>query len=227
MRVLMFGPPGAGKGTQANLLVERYDLRHISTGNILREVIASGSEIGKIAKEYIDLGKLVPDEMIRVLAEEAMIQADYDHFILDGYPRTVDQAEWLTEFNRQYNIELDVIASLKVPDEVIVGRLSKRRVHKLTGENYHLDYRPPPADLDPDLIIQRPDDRAEAVRKRLLIYHEQTKPVEEFFIDHPHYLCIDGSQPMEAIHGLIAEQMLKSEPSAEPVPSESRTEPDR
>ena len=224
MRVLMFGPPGAGKGTQAQLLVRRFRLRHISTGNMLRDVIEAGTEIGKIARSYIDQGKLVPNEMIRKMAEEAVEQAGYDHFILDGYPRTVEQAEWLTEFMRAHDIELDVIASLKVPDDVIVDRLSKRRVHKVTGENYHLDYNPPPADVDPSLIIQRPDDRAEAVRKRLLIYHEQTKPVEEFYVDHPNYLCIDGTQPMETVHALIAERLL-DEPSTEPIQASSN--PDR
>ncbi len=208
MRVLLFGPPGAGKGTQASLLVKKYQLSHISTGNILREVIASGSDMGMIAKSYIDHGKLVPDAMIRTLTEEAIEQAGYNRFILDGYPRTVEQAQWLKLFLDNHDIDLSVIVSLKVPDEVIVSRLSKRRVHKITKENYHLDFNPPPQDIDPDLLTQRPDDRAEAIRKRLGIYHMKTKPVEDFYTDHPNYLKIDGTKSLEDVQAAIATHMM-------------------
>ena len=207
MRVLMFGPPGAGKGTQASLLVKQYHLTHISTGNMLRDVIESDSEMGHIAKSFIDQGKLVPNEMIRELTEDAIGHAGFDQFILDGYPRTVDQAKWLKLFLDKNNIDFSVIVSLKVPDEVIVGRLSQRRVHKITKENYHLDFNPPPVDIDPDLLIQRPDDRAEAIRKRLSVYHKQTKPVEDFYTDDPHYLPIDGTQSLEIVKQIIAEKM--------------------
>ena len=219
MRILMFGPPGAGKGTQAKMLVDRFNLHHISTGNMLREVIKAGTEFGRIAKQYIDQGRLVPNDMIRVLAEEAITEANLDQFILDGYPRTVEQAEWLAGFMEEHDIDLSVIASLKVPDEVIVDRLSKRRVHKITGENYHLDYKPPPPDVDPELIEQRPDDRAEAVRRRLRIYHNQTKPVEDFYVNHPKYLSIDGTQPMDVVHDTITEQLRADDMPAVSVPS--------
>ena len=207
MRVLMFGPPGAGKGTQASLLVKHYHLTHISTGNMLREVIDSDSEKGRIAKGYIDQGKLVPNEMIRDLTEDAIEDAGFDQFILDGYPRTVEQAKWLKTFMDNHDIDLSVIVSLKVPDEVIVERLSKRRVHKITKENYHLDFNPPPPDIDPDLLMQRPDDRADAIRKRLSVYHKQTKPVEDFYVNHPHYLRIDGTQSLEQVQNIIAEKV--------------------
>ncbi len=207
MRVLMFGPPGAGKGTQASLLVKQYRLTHISTGNMLRDVIESDSETGRIAKSFIDQGKLVPNEMIREMTEHAIEDAGYNRFILDGYPRTVEQAKWLKDFLANHNIDLSVIVSLKVPEEVIVGRLSKRRVHRITKENYHLDYNPPPADIDPDMLIQRPDDRAEAIRKRLTVYHKQTKPVEDFYTDHPHYVQIDGTQSLQEVQQIIAEKM--------------------
>ncbi|MEM8487932.1 MAG: adenylate kinase [Bacteroidota bacterium] len=214
MRVLLFGPPGAGKGTQASLLVKKYQLAHISTGNILREVIASGSDMGAIAKSYIDHGKLVPDAMIRTLTEEAIEQAGYNRFILDGYPRTVEQAQWLKLFLDNHEIDLSVIVSLKVPDEVIVSRLSKRRLHKITKENYHLEFNPPPQDIDPDLLTQRPDDRAEAIRKRLAIYHKKTKPVEDFYTDHPNYLRIDGTKSLEEVQEAIGAHMM-SEAEAE------------
>jgi adenylate kinase len=211
MRVLMFGPPGAGKGTQANLLVRRFQLKHISTGNILRQVIDEGSDTGAIAKKYMDKGKLVPNELIRDLAEEAIAEANYDRFILDGYPRTVEQAKWLSEFLERHEFDLDVIVSLKVPDEVIVGRLSQRRVNKLTGENYHLEFKPPSHDVDPALIIQRRDDRPDAIRKRLSVYHKQTKPVEDFYVNDPNYLRIDGTQSQEVVHRLIADRLEASE----------------
>lgn len=207
MRILMFGPPGAGKGTQANLLVKRYHLKHISTGNILRQVIEDGTEIGAIAKRYMDNGKLVPNELIRDLAEEAIEAVHFNNFILDGYPRTIEQAQWLQDFLKLHQIELDIIVSLKVPDEVIVGRLSQRRVNKETGENYHLEFKPPPPDVDPSLIIQRRDDRAEAIRKRLQVYHKQTKPVEDFYVNDPNYLRIDGTQSQEVVQQIIAQKL--------------------
>ncbi len=222
MRVLIFGPPGAGKGTQASLLVKNYNLTHISTGNILREVIASESEIGRVAQNFIDKGRLVPNEMIRELTESALEENNCDGFILDGYPRTVKQAEWLKLFLDNHAIDWDVIVSLKVPDEVIVSRLSKRRVHKITKENYHLEFNPPPPDMDPDLLIQRPDDRAEAIFKRLSVYHKQTKPVEDFYVDHPNYLKIDGTQNLNVVQQIIAEKLVGEPVVTTPGSGQSR-----
>lgn len=208
MRVLMFGPPGAGKGTQAALLVERYDLKHISTGNILRAVIKSESETGLIARAYMDEGRLVPDYIIKKLAEEAMLDTQLSHFILDGYPRTTEQAKWLNAFLEEHNVALDIIVSLKVPDEVIVQRLSRRRVHAVTGANYHLDFKPPPPDVDPRDIIQRSDDYPETIRERLRVYHKQTKPVEAFYVSDPNYVKIDGTQGLDRINEIIAEKLM-------------------
>ena len=208
MRVLMFGPPGAGKGTQAALLVKKYNLKHISTGNILREVIRSKTETGSIARAYMDDGKLVPDDIIKKLAEKAITDCGFNHFILDGYPRTTEQAKWLNLFLENHNISLDIIVSLKVPDEVIVQRLSRRRVHAVTGENYHLDFKPPPPDVDPKNIIQRSDDHPETIRERLRVYHKQTKPVEAFYVDDPNYVKIDGTQGLGHINDLIATKLM-------------------
>ena len=208
MRVLMFGPPGAGKGTQAALLVKKYSLKHISTGNILREVIRSKTETGSIARAYMDEGKLVPDDIIKKLAEKAIENCGFDNFILDGYPRTIEQAKWLNLFLDKNQISLDVIVSLKVPDEVIVQRLSRRRVHAVTGENYHLDFKPPPPEVDPQNIIQRSDDHPETIRERLRVYHKQTKPVEAFYVDDPNYVMIDGTQELDHINQMIASKVI-------------------
>ncbi len=215
MRILIFGPPGAGKGTQAARLIERFTLKHISTGNMLRAAIVEKSPVGAIAKDYIDEGRLVPGPVMKKITEEAIEEQGYDQFILDGYPRTVEQAEWLTQFLSRNRAPLDAIISLVVPDDVIVERLSARRVNKKTGENYHLEFKPPPASLDPSLIIQRPDDRPEAIRKRLNIYHEETKPVESHFSGHPKYARIDGTMPQEDVHDAIVDLIMADIPATE------------
>lgn len=220
MRVLMFGPPGAGKGTQAAILVKKYSLKHISTGNILREVIKAKTETGSIARAYMDEGKLVPDDIIKKLAEKAIENAGFDRFILDGYPRTIEQAHWLKDFLNAHHISLDVIVSLKVPDEVIVQRLSRRRVHAITGENYHLDFKPPPPDVNPEDIIQRRDDRPETIRERLRVYHKQTKPVEAFYLDDPNYIKVDGTQELDEVHQIIADKLTSVRPVQDTAPME-------
>lgn len=199
MRILIFGPPGAGKGTQAGRLVNEFGLVHISTGVMLRDAIDSGSELGLIAKQFIDDGKLVPGSLIRGLVESAIEACGLDNFILDGYPRTEEQAEWLDLFLLERGIHLDAVISLKVPDEEIVNRLSKRRVNRVTGENYHLDYNPPPTDLAEDMIVQRKDDRADAILRRLGIYHRQTAPVEAHYVDWPIYFRVDGTNTFDGV----------------------------
>ena len=169
MRLIIFGPPGAGKGTQARLLEERRGLVQIATGDIIRSAIKNETPVGKEAKAYVEAGELVPDKVVRKLAENAIADEDYDDFVLDGYPRTTQQATWLTDFLTEHDAPLDAVVSLAVPDDVIVERLSRRRVHAETGETYHLDHDPPPDDVDPDLIVQRDDDKPETVRNRLSV----------------------------------------------------------
>jgi len=205
MRLVIFGPPGAGKGTQAGLLEERRGLVQISTGDILRAVMKNETPVGKKAKKYVESGELVPDEVVRALAENAIVDEDYDDFVLDGYPRTQQQAEWLTEFLESHDVPLDAVLSLDVDDEVIVRRLSRRRVHKETGETYHLDHSPPPDDVDPDLIVQRDDDQPETVRNRLSVYREETEPLEAYYEKRGTLVRVDGTGGIEDVYARIEE----------------------
>lgn len=203
----MFGPPGAGKGTQARLLEQRRDLTQISTGDIIRAAMKQETPVGKEAKAYVEKGDLVPDDVVRKLAEQAIADEGYDDFVLDGYPRTTQQAEWLTEFLETHEAPLHAVISLHVSDEVIVDRLSKRRVHKETGAIYHLDLDPPPDDVDPALIVQRPDDRPETIRNRLSVYREQTAPLEAYYRARDRYVEVDGTGTIEAVYRRITEAL--------------------
>lgn len=203
MRLVIFGPPGAGKGTQASLLEERRGLVQIATGDIIRSAIKNETPLGEEVKSYVDAGELVPDKVVRKLAENAIADQGHDDFVLDGYPRTTQQAEWLTEFLSDNEAPLDAVLSLKVPDEVIVQRLSRRRVHAETGETYHLDHDPPPDDLDPDLVVQREDDKPETVRNRLSVYREETEPLEDYFKSRDLLVPVDGEGDIQAVYQRI------------------------
>lgn len=203
MRLIIFGPPGAGKGTQAGLLEERRGLVQISTGDIIRSAMKNETPVGKEAKSYVENGELVPDEVVRKLAENAVADEDHDDFVLDGYPRTIQQAEWLSAFADENNCPIDAVLSLDVPDDVIVERLSRRRVHKKTGETYHLDHSPPPADVDEDLIVQRDDDQPDTIRNRLEVYREETQPLEDYYRDRGLLVTVDGEGDIEAIYDRV------------------------
>jgi adenylate kinase len=212
MRIALFGPPGVGKGTQALLLTERFGLKQISTGNILREAVQAGTPVGREAQGYMEAGQLVPGRIVRVLAEDAIVAQHYDQFVLDGYPRTVEQAEWLEDFMATHLPSLHAVISVSVPDAVIVDRLSKRRVHRLTGENYHLDFRPPPLGVDGDLIVQRPDDRPEAILKRLAVYRAETQPVQAYYRRKGYLFEVDGVGEVEEVFGRIGLVLRQSVP---------------
>ena len=209
MRLIIFGPPGAGKGTQARLLEQRRGIVQVSTGDILREAMAQETRLGQKAKSYIEAGELVPDKLVRQLAEQAIADESYDDFVLDGYPRTPQQAEWLTDFLEDHDTPLDAVISLEVPDEVLVRRLSRRRVHAETGETYHLDHDPPPEDVDSDLIIQRSDDEPETIRNRLNVYREETAPLASYYDDRGALVTIDGVGDIEEVFQRIV-QVLES-----------------
>ena len=200
MRLVIFGPPGAGKGTQAGLLESRRGLVQIATGDIIRAAIKNETPVGKEAKAYVEAGELVPDTVVRKLAENAIADQDYDDFVLDGYPRTTQQAEWLTTFLDDNDAPLDAVLSLAVPDEMIVERLSRRRVHAETGETYHLDHDPPPDDVDPDLIVQRDDDKPDTIRNRLSVYREETEPLENYFEERDLLVTVDGTGGIQEVY---------------------------
>ena len=199
MRIVFLGPPGAGKGTQAQRLAAAYGAHHISTGELIRAAMASRSPLGEKARPYIEEGLLVPDDLACELAESALAEFEYDRFVLDGFPRTLTQAMWLDARLQQQHKPLQVVLNLVVPDEAIIERLSRRRVHKLTGENYHLDYNPPPPDVDSALIAQRPDDHPEAIRHRLEVYRATHELLEQYYQKQGLLVEIDGLGTMEEV----------------------------
>ena len=182
MRVILLGAPGAGKGTQAQFICERFGIPQISTGDMLRAAVKAGTDLGKQVKEVMDSGGLVSDELIIGLIKERITQDDCANgFLFDGFPRTIPQAEALVDAG----IKLDHVLEIAVADEEIVARMSGRRVHPGSGRIYHVDHNPPKVagkdDVTGDELIQREDDKEETVRKRLQVYHTQTKPLVEFY----------------------------------------------
>ncbi len=181
MRVILLGPPGAGKGTQAQFITEKYSVPQISTGDMLRSAVKAGSELGLKVKDIMTSGGLVSDEIIIALVKERIEQPDCaGGFLFDGFPRTIPQAQALVDAN----VTIEYVVEIAVDDEQIVSRLSGRRVHEDSGRVYHIDHNPPKtAGLDEtqDPLIQRPDDKEETIRNRLNIYHSQTKPLVEFY----------------------------------------------
>lgn len=205
MRLILLGCPGAGKGTQAKFLAEKFNIPQISTGDIFRTAIREGTALGKKVKAIIEEGQLVPDEIVIALVEERIKQADTANgFLLDGFPRTVAQAQAL-----QALTPLDYVVDIDVPEEEVVKRLSGRRVHPDSGRTYHLVYNPPKqAGLDDETgeaLIQRPDDSEETVRKRMQVYQTQTSPLREYYHrkNPPHYVRIDGRGSVEEIRSRI------------------------
>ncbi|MDA0684181.1 MAG: adenylate kinase [Bacteroidetes bacterium] len=203
MRIVLFGPPGVGKGSQARFLSEREHVKHISTGELLRGAIRSKSELGRKARSYVEEGELVPGVLVRALAEDAIKDSGYKSFVLDGYPRTIEQAEWLDTYLKDAGHQLDSVLSLIVPSEVIIDRLSKRRVDRTTGENFHLDFKPPPPDIPASRIIQRKDDMPESILHRLQIYHEETHPVQAWYRERGMLQEVAGAGSFEEVYGRI------------------------
>jgi len=210
MRIILLGAPGAGKGTQAQFLMEKFSIPQISTGDMLRAARAAGTELGKEAERYMSSGELVPDTLIIALVKDRIAQADCAKgFLLDGFPRTIPQAQALDDAG----VAIDEVIALDVDDEEIVNRLSGRRVHEASGRIYHVEYNPPKVagqdDQTGDALIQREDDKEETVRRRLEVYRAQTRPLVDFYqglaAERPtlRYTGILGTGSVEDIRGKI------------------------
>lgn len=181
MNIILLGPPGVGKGTQAKLLQEKLNIPQISTGDLFRAAIKNQTELGKKAKEYMDKGNLVPDEITNDLVKLRIQESDCKNgFILDGYPRTINQAETLEKNLESLGKKIDLVVSLELDDSLIVERITGRRTSKKTGKIYHIKYNPPIDEKEEDLE-QRADDTEEVVVNRLKVYHSQTSPLIEFY----------------------------------------------
>jgi adenylate kinase len=204
LNLILVGPPGAGKGTQAERLTADFGLPYYATGNILREAVANGTELGKVAKEHMDSGGLVPDDVIIGVILEAL-EADEaaNGFLLDGFPRTVPQADALGEALQSAGRKISAVLLIDVPDEEVVRRLSGRRVSK-AGRVYHVDFDPPKhperCDIDGSALIQRDDDKPETIRKRLSVYHEQTEPLVDYYEGRELLRRFDGTRTPTEVH---------------------------
>jgi adenylate kinase len=212
MRVILLGGPGAGKGTQANYIKEKYNIPQISTGDMLRAHVKSGSELGVAAKKIMDEGGLVSDDIIMGMVKERITEDDCANgFLFDGFPRTIPQAEAL----QQAGVDVDAVVEINVPDDEIIKRMSGRRVHLASGRTYHVTFNPPKVEGKDDVtgeeLIQRDDDQEDTVRARLKVYHDQTAPLINFYSkwaesgegNSPKYHKIEGVGGVEDIRDAI------------------------
>ena len=214
MRIILLGAPGAGKGTQAQFLTKKYNIPQISTGDMLRAAIKAGTEMGKLAKEAMDAGKLVTDEIIIGLVKDRIAEDDCKNgYLLDGFPRTLAQADAVTNAG----IQIDAVIEIDVPDEEIVKRMSGRRAHLASGRTYHIVYNPPKTEGKDDItgeeLVQRDDDKEEVVLDRLKVYHEQTEPLIGYYKEQAKnnaslkYITVDGTADIADVEAAIVSQL--------------------
>jgi len=208
LNLILFGPPGAGKGTQAERLRGDFPLAYIATGDMLRANVKEQTELGVKAKQYMDNGDLVPDDLIVAMAAERLREDDaQDGFILDGFPRTLDQARALEEELSRVGRRVTAVLLIDVPDEEVIRRLSGRRVCVKGGHNYHVEFDPPKhdgvCDQDGSRLIQRDDDKPEVIENRLRVYHSKTKPLVEYYDEKGLLRRIDGTREPADVHGHI------------------------
>ncbi|KGQ32387.1 adenylate kinase [Gallibacterium genomosp. 2] len=211
MKIILLGAPGAGKGTQAQFIMNKYGIPQISTGDMLRAAIKAGSDLGKQAKVLMDAGKLVPDDLIIALVKDRVAQPDCAKgFLLDGFPRTIPQADAL----KSAGITIDFVLEFDVPDEVIVERMSGRRVHQPSGRSYHIVYNPPKVEGKDDItgedLIIRADDKPETVLDRLKVYHSTTQPLVDYYkkeadAGQTAYFRLDGTLTVDTVSAKLAE----------------------
>ena len=208
MKIILLGPPGAGKGTQAAMLVEQFGIPQISTGDMLRAAVREQSPMGTKAKEYMDAGGLVPDEVVVGIVRERLQQVDCQQgFILDGFPRTVPQADALTQVLAELGKDLDAVVSLVVDTDALVERLTGRRSCSKCGKGYHVKFDPPTVDgictVCGGDLLQRDDDKEETIRNRMQVYHEQTAPLEDYYKQQDLLIVVDGMQDIPAVQSAI------------------------
>lgn len=210
MKIIMLGAPGAGKGTQAKMIAEKYSIPHVSTGDIFRANIKNGTELGKQAKEYMDAGKLVPDELtVKILLDRVAQDDCKDGYVLDGFPRTIPQAEVLENALNKLGDKIDYAINVDVPDENIVRRMSGRRACLKCGATYHIEHIPPKqegiCDTCGSELVLRDDDKPETVLNRLKVYHDQTQPLIDFYTERNVLKSVDGTKDMkEVFNDIIA-----------------------
>ena len=218
MRLILLGGPGAGIGTQANVIKEKYGIPQISTGDMLRAAVKAGTELGKKAKGFMDSGGLVPDEVIIGLVKERILERDCEKgFLFDGFPRTIPQADAM----KAAGVPIDAVVDIDVPDEEIIKRMSGRRAHLASGRTYHVVFNPPKVEGKDDVtgepLVQRDDDKEETVKKRLDVYHDQTEPLIDYYkkwegsgdAGAPKYVHIKGVGTLDEITGQIVGALKK------------------
>ncbi|WP_027964816.1 adenylate kinase [Halalkalibacillus halophilus] len=212
MNLILMGLPGAGKGTQAEKIVEKYDIPHISTGDMFRSAIKEGTQLGQEAKSYMDQGDLVPDEVTIGIVKERLSKPDCSKgFLLDGFPRTVAQADALENLLDELNTKLDYVLHVQVPEEKLVDRLTGRRICPECGATYHVEFNPPKVegvcDHDGATLIQREDDQPETVKNRLSVNMEQAKPLLDFYSQKGYLVEVNGDQDINLVFEQIDEKI--------------------
>ena len=208
MKIILLGAPGAGKGTQAEVICNSYNIPAITMGNIIREALKTGTEMGLKAKSYMESGALVPDEVVIGIIKERIVKDDCkDGFILDGFPRTIPQAEALDKMG----IVIDKVIDIEVPDEKIINRMSGRRVCEKCGASYHLEYKKPKVegicDACSGTLIQRKDDHPDTVKSRLDVYHSETEPLKDYYEKQGKLTVVEGQEEIEATTRLLIEAL--------------------